>query len=57
MSAAAPPATAETAPPTADYSHYKLVPARHPWRWVGTVLVAAGVAAIIWSLVTNPRWE
>jgi polar amino acid transport system permease protein len=41
----------------ADYSGYKLVPARHRWRWVGTVLVALGVAAAAWSLATNPRWE
>jgi polar amino acid transport system permease protein len=24
---------------------------------VGTVLVALGVAAVVWSLATNPRWE
>jgi len=40
-----------------DYADYRLVPARRPWRWVGTVLVALGVAAVVWSLATNPRWE
>ncbi|MGA7206669.1 MAG: ABC transporter permease subunit, partial [Specibacter sp.] len=49
------PATA--ARPRADYSGYRLVAAKHPWRWVGTVVVALGVAAIAWSLATNPRWE
>ncbi|QTF73107.1 amino acid ABC transporter permease [Arthrobacter woluwensis] len=34
-----------------------MVPARHPWRWVGTVLVTILVAAIAYSLATNPRWE
>lgn len=58
MSAAAPPATADEAlRPAVDYSDYKLVPAKHPWRWVGTVAVALGVTAIAWSLLTNPRWE
>ena len=28
-----------------------------PWRWVGTAVVALGVAGIAWSLATNPRWE
>ena len=40
-----------------DYADYRLVPARHPWRWVGTAVVAVGVAGIAWSLATNPRWE
>ncbi|WP_026556474.1 amino acid ABC transporter permease [Arthrobacter sp. 35W] len=67
-SPAAPPATAPPAlPPSsdgtgqaatvADYSGYKLVAAKHPWRWVGTAVVALGVAAVAWSLATNPRWE
>ena len=42
---------------TTDYADYRLVPARHPWRWVGTAVVAVGVAGIAWSLATNPRWE
>ncbi len=54
------PAAAATEPqprPATDYSDYQLVPARHPWRWVGTALVALGVVAVAWSLATNPRWE
>lgn len=40
-----------------DYSDYPVVAARHPWRWAGTALVALFVAAVLWSLLTNPRWE
>ncbi|MFB8371866.1 amino acid ABC transporter permease [Pseudarthrobacter sp. NPDC055928] len=43
--------------PAIDYSGYPLVAAKHPWRWVGTAAVALGVAAVAWSLATNPRWE
>jgi polar amino acid transport system permease protein len=43
--------------PAADYSGYPLVASKHPWRWVGTAAAALGVAAIAWSLATNPRWE
>jgi len=54
----APPGETPAPQPTAvDYSGYKVVPAKHPGRWVGTVLVALGVAAVVWSLATNPRWE
>ncbi|MFJ2619486.1 amino acid ABC transporter permease [Glutamicibacter sp. NPDC087344] len=42
---------------TTDYSGYSVVGARHPWRWVGTVIVAGIAAAILYSLFTNPRWE
>ena len=41
----------------ADYSSYRVVAAKHPWRWVGTAVVALGVLAVAWSLATNPRWE
>jgi polar amino acid transport system permease protein len=40
-----------------DYSAYRVVAAKHPWRWVGTAFVALGVLAVAWSLATNPRWE
>lgn len=43
--------------PATDYAEYRVVPASHPWRWVGTAVVALGVAGIAWSLATNPRWE
>lgn len=34
-----------------------IVPARHPARWVGTAAVGLVLAAICYSLLTNPRWE
>ena len=40
-----------------DYSGFPVVAARQPWRWAGTGLVALGVVAVLWSLLTNPRWE
>ncbi|MDE9365896.1 amino acid ABC transporter permease [Luteipulveratus sp. YIM 133132] len=32
-------------------------PVRHPWRYVGVVIIALLVAMIISSLVTNERWD
>jgi polar amino acid transport system permease protein len=49
-----PPGSPEAAP---GFSQYQLVASRHPWRWAGTALVALLVIGIVWSLVTNPRWE
>ncbi|TSE18102.1 amino acid ABC transporter permease [Arthrobacter sp. KBS0703] len=43
--------------PAADYADYPLVAGPRPWRWVGTAVVALGVAVVAWSLATNPRWE
>lgn len=53
------PAHTELAPRTEhrQIADYKIVAASHPWRWVGTVIVAGIAAAILYSLVTNPRWE
>ncbi len=34
-----------------------IVPARHPARWVGTALVGLAVLAVLYSFLTNPRWE
>ncbi len=44
-------------PPPHQFADFEVVPARHPWRWAGTVLVGLVVAGVVWSLVTNPRWE
>ncbi|MDP5228596.1 MULTISPECIES: amino acid ABC transporter permease [Arthrobacter] len=41
-------------PPAAEL---RVVKARHPGRWVGTVVVALLLAGVAWSLATNPRWE
>src|SRR5699024_2077865 len=40
-----------------DLSHLRVVPARHPGRVVLAVLVGLLVAAVLFSFVTNPRWE
>jgi polar amino acid transport system permease protein len=34
-----------------------VVPARHPWRWVGTAVVLALVAQLAHGLATNPGWD
>ena len=39
-----------------DYSRYRIVPARHPGRLVGTVFAAIVIAAVLYSTYTNPRW-
>jgi polar amino acid transport system permease protein len=39
-----------------DYTHYKVVPARHPARLAGTVFAAAVIAVVLYSTFTNPRW-
>nr|WP_298100889.1 amino acid ABC transporter permease/ATP-binding protein [uncultured Shinella sp.] len=39
-----------------DYSRYRIVPARHPGRLVGTVFAAVVIAAVVYSTSTNPRW-
>ena len=48
---------AEQGPIATDYADYRLVPGRDPWRWVGTAVVALGVAGMPGPLATNPRWE
>ncbi|GLQ09878.1 hypothetical protein GCM10007913_18100 [Devosia yakushimensis] len=35
---------------------YKIVPARHPWRLVGSIVAAALIAITLNSILTNPRW-
>jgi len=39
-----------------DYSSYRIVPARHPGRLVGTIFAALVIAAVAYSTSTNPRW-
>jgi polar amino acid transport system permease protein len=47
-----------TAPPAGTpFDQLKVVPARHPGRWVATAAVAVLLAMVVNSLVTNPRWE
>src|SRR5690625_3917474 len=40
-----------------DLSQLRVVPARHPGRVVLAVVVGLLVAAVLFSFVTNPRWE
>ena len=40
-----------------ELSRLRVVPARHPGRIVLAVLVGLLAAAVLWSFVTNPRWE
>ena len=35
----------------------EVVPARHPWRWAGTAVVAVLTAMAVNALVTNPAWD
>ncbi|MFE2429980.1 amino acid ABC transporter permease [Streptomyces sp. NPDC059373] len=50
----------DKAPPTPepdDYAALKVVPARHPWRWVATFAVAVLLAQFVHGLVTNQAWD
>lgn len=49
------PTTPDEAAPR--WEDLKVVPARHPGRWVATAFVAVLLAMVVSSLVTNPRWE
>lgn len=40
-----------------DLSQLRVVPARHPGRVLLAVVVGLLVAAVLFSFVTNPRWE
>ena len=42
-------------PPAAD--RLVVVPARHPWRWVGAAAVLVLVAQFAHGLITNPGWD
>ncbi|WP_035856759.1 amino acid ABC transporter permease [Cryptosporangium arvum] len=53
MSAPAPTKPA----PIDEISALRVVPARHPWRWVATAIVAVLLAMAINALITNPAWD
>jgi polar amino acid transport system permease protein len=46
----------EAAETKTDYSRYRIVPARHPGRTVGTIFAALVIAVVLYSTFTNPRW-
>jgi polar amino acid transport system permease protein len=50
------PRAASAAPVKGDYSHFRIVPARHPARTVGTVFATLVIAVVLYSTLTNPRW-
>ncbi|WP_269858331.1 amino acid ABC transporter permease [Streptomyces sp. RPT161] len=50
------PATAHADPPDASATP-KVVPARHPARWIAALAVLVVVAQFAHGLVTNPVWE
>jgi polar amino acid transport system permease protein len=55
----APPTTRTDSNDTAADPAERLtvVPARHPWRWVATAVVAVLTAMALHALVTNPAWD
>lgn len=46
-------------PPTASTSldEPRVVPVRHPWRWVGVAVVLVLLAQFVHGLATNPGWD
>jgi len=40
-----------------DYTHFRIVPARHHGRTVGTVLAIALIVIVLDSVLTNPHWD
>lgn len=45
-----------TSEPNPGYAHYRVVPARHPGRALGTLFAALVIAGVLYSVLTNPRW-
>ncbi|WP_233159921.1 amino acid ABC transporter permease [Pseudonocardia sp. MH-G8] len=43
--------------PSGPGEELTVVPARRPWRWVASVVVAVLVAMAVNALVTNPAWD
>lgn len=48
------PSTLE--PAKGDYSRYRVVPARYPAATLGTILAGLLIAAVLGSVLSNPRW-
>jgi len=55
----APPASTHltSAERRAELESLRVLPARHPGRWVATAVVAVLLAMVVNSLVTNPHWD
>ncbi|MGO4452257.1 amino acid ABC transporter permease/ATP-binding protein [Phyllobacterium sp. TAF24] len=41
---------------TEDYTHYKVVKAKYPARFFGTLVAALIIAVTLQSILTNPKW-
>lgn len=50
------PGVSRTSEPNPAYAHYRIVPARHPGRALGTLFAALVIASVLYSVLTNPRW-
>jgi len=42
--------------PANEYANFRIVPARHPGRTLGTIFAAVVIAAVVYSVLTNERW-
>ncbi|PBB24533.1 amino acid ABC transporter permease/ATP-binding protein [Mesorhizobium sp. WSM4307] len=49
-------ASPRNVPFTSDRQGYRVVPAKHPWRVVGTVVAVVVIFFTLQSIMTNPRW-
>lgn len=38
-------------------SPVRVLPARHPWRSLASMLGVIVILVIVWALITNPRWQ
>ncbi|GAA2668562.1 amino acid ABC transporter permease [Streptomyces lunalinharesii] len=53
-----PPDPRRAGPPQPDDpAALKVVPVRHPWRWVGCTVTAVLLAQFAHGLLTNPAWQ
>ena len=52
-----PPPVAPAPAPGDRLADLRVVPARHPGRWLSTAVVLVLLAMVVSSLVTNDRWE
>ena len=57
MSLTSDPPLARTSADPEDYGALKVVPVRHPWRWVAVTVTAVLLAQFVHGLATNPGWE
>ncbi|WP_432493090.1 amino acid ABC transporter permease [Kineococcus gypseus] len=51
------PGARSAPPPAAPAPAVRVLPARHPWRWLATAVVAVLAAMAVNALVTNPAWD